>query len=356
VKPILVWFTLPWIGRVDVPAYFTLLTVGFGFALLVTWRESKKIDLDPDRIIDANLWMVVWGIIGARVLHLVADGHFHDYVNLCLDPTKVPAIDPPVTWCALSPTGKDPCGPDFLCDAARHVCYPPKDCWAALEVWRGGLAYYGGFIFAVAFAMWYLRRHKMPIGRVSDLAAPAIALGLFFGRMGCFFNGCCYGKETDSRFGLAFPRWSVPWRAQLDAGRIHMNEAMHPVHPTQLYEAIACLAIAALLYFVVRPRKRKDGEVLCGLLVFYGIARFVIEAFRDDDRGVLSGSGWSRTVGFLSTSQLISIPLVLAAAGLWIWLRRAGAAAADAPPPSSEPPAAAGPPAIPLSIPPVPPA
>ncbi len=102
--------------------------------------------MDGDRVLDTNLWMVVWGIIGARVLHLIADGHFHDYVNLCVNPKLVPAIDARVAQCVNAAQ----CGYDYLCDTVTHKCYPPKDCFAALEVWRGGLAYYGGFIFAVA--------------------------------------------------------------------------------------------------------------------------------------------------------------------------------------------------------------
>ncbi len=294
-RPILFWFDAPLIGRVEFPAYFTLLTIGFAFATWITAREAKRIELDHQLIIDANLWMVVWGLIGARVLHLIADGHFHDYVNLCVNPKLVPAIDPPVALCHIV-AGKDPCLPDFLCDTDRQVCYPPKDCFAALEVWRGGLAYYGGFLFAVAFAMYFLRRHKMPIGRVSDLAAPAISLGLFFGRTGCFLNGCCYGKLTTSHFGVRFPGLGVR-------------------HPTQLYEALACLAISAFLYYHVRPRKRHDGEMIAGLLILYAIARSVIEIWRDDDRGVFFG-------GYLSTSQIISIPLFAAGVYLLWRLRR----------------------------------
>ncbi len=325
-RPTLWWFDAPWVGRVDLPAYFTLLTIGFACAMWMTYRESKRIGLDPQLILDANLWMVVWGVIGSRVLHLIADGHIHDYVNLCIAPEKVKAIDPPVLWCAAG--AADRCAPDFLC-GADHACHPLKDCFAALEVWRGGLAYYGGFIFALAFAMWFLRRHKMPRGRVSDLAAPAISLGLFFGRVGCFLNGCCYGKETQSRFGVVFPGGagaafeSLAHRAQVDAGHIKMAEHALPVHPTQLYEAGACLAIAVFLYYWVRPRKRYDGDVIAAFMFLYAVARSLIEIFRDDDRGVFFG-------GYLSTSQLLSIPLAALAA--WIWWRprrrRAGMAAA----------------------------
>ncbi len=315
-KPILFAFHLPVVGEVTFPAYFTLLTLGFALAAFITWRESKRIDLDPDIIIDTNLWMVIWGIIGARVLHLIADGHFHEYVDLCVNPKNVKAVDALVSRC----TADAQCGYDYLCDLARNVCYPPQDCFAAVKVWRGGLAYYGGFVFAVAFGVWYCRHHKMPVGRVGDLSAPAIALGLFFGRMGCYFNGCCYGKETQSRFGVVFPRGSIAWRAQLDAGAITVNQAARAVHPTQLYEALACLLISAILYLVVRPRKRGDWDVMAMLFVLYGMARSIIEIFRDDDRGVFFG-------GWISTSQIISIPLVAAGLVMIFYNRRKARAA-----------------------------
>ena len=320
-KPVLFGFHLPLIGEVTFPAYFTLLTIGFAVATLVTYRESRKIKLDPQLIIDTNIWMVIWGIIGARVLHLVADGHFHDYVNLCLDPTKIKATDALVSYCTAdqqcfpkeSFLGFD-CGYPYLCDLAGHACHPARDCFAALEAWRGGLAYYGGFIFATAFAMWFLRRHKMPAGRVSDLASPAISLGLFFGRMGCFFNGCCYGKQTISRLGFVFPKYSTAWQAQVDAGLISRTQAALPVHATELYESAACLAISAILYFVVRPNKRHDFDVLAWLLILYGFARSMIEIFRDDDRGVFLGA--------ISTSQILSIPLVALGIFILYWTRR----------------------------------
>ena len=93
-----------------------------------------------------------------------------------------------------------------LCDAARGVCHPPRDCLAWAKVWRGGLAYYGGLLVATGYAFYYTRRRGISFLRVADLAAPAIALGLFFGRLGCFLNGCCYGKQTSSWVGVSFPR------------------------------------------------------------------------------------------------------------------------------------------------------
>jgi phosphatidylglycerol:prolipoprotein diacylglycerol transferase len=308
VKPILWSFTAPLLGEVTFPAYFTLLTIGFGLALILTVRESKKMGMDHERILDTNLWMVVWGIIGARLLHLIADGHFHDYVNLCTNPKVVEAIDAKVQWC----TNAAMCGYDYLCDTATHKCYPPKDCFAAIKIWRGGLAYYGGFLTAVPFAWWYVRRHNLGWWRTADLAAPGIMLGLFFGRLGCFLNGCCYGKPTSSFIGVVFPRGGAAWRQQVDEHLITATQSAMPVHPTQLYESIACFVCFAILYYVVRPRRRAFGQVFAWMLILYAIARTVCEIWRDDDRGVI--------LGFISTSQLISLPL--AAAGIWLLLRK----------------------------------
>jgi phosphatidylglycerol---prolipoprotein diacylglyceryl transferase len=307
VKPVLLAFQLPVLGEIVFPAYFTLLTIGFGLAMVLTVRESKKLGMDHERVLDTNLWMVVWGIIGARVLHLIADGHFQDYVNMCVDPKLVPAIDAKVAWCADAKQ----CGYDYLCDLVTHKCYPPKDCLMVFKVWRGGLAYYGGFLAAVPFAWYYVRKHALGWWRTADLAAPGIMLGLFFGRMGCYLNGCCYGKVTDGPLGVVFLRDGATWRAQLDAHLIQAHQDALPVHPTQLYEAMGCFLAFAILYYVVRPRRRAFGQVFAWMLILYAIARSIVEIWRDDDRGVFFG-------GYLSTSQLISLPL--AAAGVYLLL------------------------------------
>jgi phosphatidylglycerol---prolipoprotein diacylglyceryl transferase len=291
-RPVLFAFHAPLLGEVSFPAYFTMLTLGFGLAMILTVRESRRLGMDHERVLDTNLWMVVWGVIGARVLHLIADGHFHDYVNLCTNPKLVPAIDALASRCDTAAQ----CGYDYLCDTARHVCYPPKDCLAAFKVWRGGLAYYGGFVFAVVFAYYYVRKHGLGWWRTADLAAPGIMLGLVCGRLGCFLNGCCYGKPTSSWIGVAFPQ------------RPNVS-----VHPTQLYESAACFVIFCILYYVVRPRRRAYGHVFAAMLILYGIARSLVEIWRDDDRGVF--------FGFISTSQIISVPLI--AGGLFIlWTTR----------------------------------
>ncbi len=321
-KPIL-WrlpFELPVIGPVELYAYFTLLTIGFALAALLTVRDARKLGIDARRILDLNIWMVVWGIIGSRVLHVIADGHLHEYVNLCLDPRLVEAADARVLRCLSDATcslGKYATASglvDYQCDPVRHLCVPPRDCLVAFKVWRGGLAYYGGFLFSTAFGLYYLRRHRLPMWRVTDLAGYAIPLGLVFGRLGCVLNGCCFGRPTSSFLGLQFPGRGSAWRAQVEAGVIAKSAtAALPVQPTQLYESFACLAIFLYLYFWVRPRKRFDGQLFALFLMLYAVARSAIEILRADERGVI--------LGFLSTSQIISIPLF--ALGVYL-IRRLG--------------------------------
>ena len=324
-KPILWAFELPVIGKVTFPSYFTLLAVGFGFAILLTWRESKRLDINPDRIIDLNLYMIIFGVIGARVLHVIADGHFMDYVNMCVAPETIPAEGNVPAHC----TTDAQCGDYFLCDVAAGHCHPPRDCLLALKVWRGGLSYYGGFIFSVAFGLYYIYRHRMPMWRVTDLAAYAIPLGLFWGRMGCYLNGCCFGKVTDSRFGVVFPKGGATWRHQRDLGLLpHATAAALAVHPTQLYSSLTNLAIFAVLYWGIRPRRRFDGQVFWWFGILYAVGRSVIEVFRDDDRGVF--------FGFISTSQIISIPWLALS---FYMLRRLRRASLKKEPPTPEGPA-----------------
>lgn len=284
-KPVFVEFSLPIIGEVTFPAYMTMLLIAATAAIIFARRHAEAEGLDGDHIFDLGILLLLSGIVGARLLAVLTDGHVNDFINLCVDSKQVKAVDAQVSFC----TASSQCGYDYLCDTARNVCYPPRDCLASLKFWWGGLTYYGGFMLAVPVGMWYARRKQLNVLKVADVAAPAMMIALFFGRIGCYFNGCCYGSRTDSWVGVRFPN------------------RPGPVHPTQLYEAVTVVVLFVVLYFVVRPRKRNDGEVFGALLILYGIARSFLEIFRADPRGSL---------GPLSTSQLMSIPLV--ALGIWL--------------------------------------
>jgi phosphatidylglycerol:prolipoprotein diacylglycerol transferase len=319
-RPVLIDFGLdiPILGHLDLPSYFVLLTLSFIIGAWMTRREAPSLGLDRERVLDLNIYIVVWAIVGARFLHVIADGHFHDYVNLCVDNFKVAATEAKVSFCNAS----GECGWDYVCNVAAHTCHPPRDCFAALEVWRGGLTFYGGFLFATTFGLYFARKHSMGMWKVADLCAPWIAFGLALTRVGCFLNGCCFGKVTNVPWAVRFPIGSPAWESQRDAHLIANGAATLPVHPTEIYLALLNLLTFVALYFIIRRRKHFDGQVFAWLLILKGVFRSFVEVWRDDDRGVF--------FGWLSTSQIISLPLV--ALGIYLlWRgRRSSAPASEA--------------------------
>jgi phosphatidylglycerol:prolipoprotein diacylglycerol transferase len=286
------------------PSYFTLLVTGFMFATLLGVVWARRIGQNPDVIVDLGIAMLIAGVAGGRILHVLVDGYFWDYVHLCTDPSRV-------DW----PIGQSDCisaSYGGVWDEARKVCHPREtDCFAWAKFWAGGLTYYGGLIGASAAAVWLLRRDKFPFWKAADMAGFAVPLGLAFGRMGCLLAGCCYGKETSLPWGLSFPPRSPASLGEFKSGLLStdMTWSLH-VHPTQIYESAGSLAVAAAALLWVHPRKRYDGQVFLFFIVSYALVRFAIEFLRSDDRG--GGFG-------LSTSQWLG--LVLAAAAFLIHKR-----------------------------------
>ncbi|MBL8600574.1 MAG: prolipoprotein diacylglyceryl transferase [Myxococcales bacterium] len=296
--------------HIDLPAYFAMLAVGFALATWLGARWLGRLGQDREVVIDLGLAMVVAGVVGSRLLHVVADGHFWDYVHLCTDPSRV---DWHVSraYCEHASIGG-------VWDGARGVCHPREaNClqWAAF--WAGGLTYYGGLIGATGYAVYFLRREAFPFWKAADMAGFAVALGLAWGRMGCFLAGCCFGVQTARPWGAIFPAFSPASEAQF---REHVLPAESlpslPVHPTQLYESLGCLLIAAACYYGIAPRKRYDGQVFVWFLASYSVLRTLLEFLRNDERGGLLG---------LSTSQLISLAICLPLPWLAVQLKRRAA-------------------------------
>ena len=176
--------------------------------------------------------------------------------------------------------------------------------WAALQA--GGV-FYGGLLFGVAVAAWYTWRHKLGFASLADGYAPGIALGHGVGRLGCFSAGCCWGKPTDVPWAVTFTN---PYSAQLVGVPLGI-----PLHPTQLYEALAEAAIFGVLVLLWR-RRHFPGQIFASYLMLYAGARFVIEFFRDHPRG---GSLFG---GALSVPQVLSALLFVVGGLFWLLQRR----------------------------------
>ena len=197
-------------------------------------------------------------------------------------------------------------------DTAAGVCHPVKrNCFAWADLNAGGFAFYGGFVAAALFSIYFVRKHRLPQAKILDMAGWALMLGLAWGRMGCLLAGCCFGIRTDSVLGVVFPARSAASRAHWERGWLdsYRMESL-PVHFTQAYSSLAAVLIAAFVYIWLRPRKRFDGQVFCVSAGSYALFRFLIEFIRSDERGGILG---------LSTSQIIA--LCFAAFLIWLWRR-----------------------------------
>src|SRR6187551_2774541 len=273
---------LPFFGSgyaIPAPSYFVLLLTGFIFATLMGAIWAKRIGQDPDVIVDLGLAMLLAGIAGGRLLHVFADGYFWDYVHLCTDPSKVDWHLDRAQCLSADYSG--------VWDAARSVCKPQgRDCFAWARFYAGGLAYYGGFLGASLAAWYLLRADRFPFWKAADMAGMVVPLGLGFGRLGCLLAGCCFGETSSVPWALSFPPGSPASEAQSKAHLIpSVGDASLPVHPTQIYESGACFALAALLILWLHGRKRYDGQVFVAFVASYAAIRFVLELFRDDERG-----------------------------------------------------------------------
>ncbi len=214
------------IGFITVHTYGVFVALGF---LAGTWYvavHSQDV-LSKQQVYDFVFYLIIAGLIGARLLYVLIN--FPYYSNNLLE---------------------------------------------ILQIWKGGLVYYGGFFCVLIFAYFYCKNKKIDIFKLVDVFSPALALGHVFGRIGCFFSGCCYGKVSACALAIA--------------GK----------HPTQLYEAFGNLIIFFILNKFLKSNHKK-GYVFVWYMFLYSLLRFCVEFFRGDDRGVFFLS--------LSPAQNISI-------------------------------------------------
>jgi phosphatidylglycerol:prolipoprotein diacylglycerol transferase len=259
------------VGGYGLHTYGVAIAVAFLVAIFVGTRTAARTGVDADKVRDLCFWLLVSSLVGARLLFIITN--IPDYVRLCRE---------------------------------------GGDCWRALRVWEGGLVFYGGFFGALVAGVWYMRRVGLPFWRTADILAPSVALGHFFGRLGCWAAGCCWGAESSSRLAVTFPPDSLVFQDYVARGALEATAAhTPPVHPVQLYEAFGDLALFFALYLLGR-RKRWDGQVLVAYLIGYSVLRFVVEWFRGDVARKF-------VVGSLSTSQAIALGAAALGGILWAW-------------------------------------
>ena len=229
------------IGPITLHMYGLMIAIGFFAALEMTLRRGRKQGYDEDIIYGIFFCAIIGGMAGTRLLYYIVE---------------LPAIikNPSILW-------------NF----------------------KNGYVVYGGIIGGIVTSMVYCRMKKTAFLPYFDLVMPAVSFAQGFGRIGCLFAGCCYGRETDAWYGITFH-----------------NSGFAPngvkLIPTQLISSAGDFLICGLLLAYAR-RSPRTGRVAAAYLLLYGVGRFAVEFLRNDYRG---------SVGALSTSQLISIGIVAA--------------------------------------------
>jgi len=242
-KPIL--FSL---GPLQIHSYGVLIASGLLISAYFLTRRAHQdgFPSPPERVLDLILITVVGGFLGARIYYVIQNFEWY-----ALNPVKVFAI------------------------------------------WEGGLIFYGGVIGSLLALFLFMKFKKIPLLKGLDFLIPYVALTHAFGRMGCFFNGCCYGRESHLPWAIQFPHFD------------------YPVHPTQLYEVVFNFCLFLFLN-TQYPKRRFDGQIISLYLILYAVGRFGIEFFRGDNPIWLM---WT-------SSQWVSLGVLIVALIFFGWCRR----------------------------------
>lgn len=200
-----------------------MLVVSFLVAILFVKRAAKHFNISPVIIENLAFYVMLGVIVGGRLLYVMF--HWHQYAH---------------------------------------------DLLGILRVWEGGMMFYGGFIGGLVAGLVYLQRQQISVLLLGDIIAPAVALGEFFTRIGCFLNGCCFGTPSELPWALKFPDNCVAGGSSV---------ADFTLHPTQIYASLFGLA----LFFFLKVRlykPHKTGEIFSLYLIFSGTFRFSIDFIR----------------------------------------------------------------------------
>jgi len=230
---------------IPVYSYGFMMAAAFLICLLLILRRCRVLGIEPQQVLDLGLCIIIAGILGARVLYIILNGRYYFQ-----HPLEV-----------------------FLLN-------------------KGGLIFYGGLICALLAGYIMLKKRRLPVLKIADLFFVYLPLGHAIGRIGCFLNGCCYGRPAEVLWAVRFPAYSM------------VGQRWGPdnlVHPVQIYSSLANLVIFIILSLRI-GYKKYDGQIILDYLLLYGLARYCLEYFRADNPVVICG---------LNVPQLMSLSMVI---------------------------------------------
>ena len=221
------------LGPLTVHWYGIMVALGYLASVFAMLRLKENAGLDTEQVFDLSMITIVAGLLGSRIFYVIQ------------------------FW------SRDGFADNFF---------------LIFRIDKGGLVFYGGFICALAGIWIYCRRKKFSVLKVMDMMAPALAAGHAFGRIGCFLQGCCFGKPTELPWAVFFPQGTLPASRfpDLSSG----DSCSVGIHPVQIYESLSNFAIFGILFAL--SGRMKPGRIAATYLIAYGVMRFIWEFFRGD--------------------------------------------------------------------------
>jgi len=259
---------------IPIYAYGFMLMVGFLVVVFVARIKAKSEGLNPEDISNLGIYTIFVGILGGRTFYVIQN--LGSYKHNILD---------------------------------------------IFKIYEGGLVFYGGLLASIAAVIVYTKIRKLPALKTIDIIAYAFALGIIFGRIGCFLNGCCWGDvcSPDLPWAVTFPKsvdansiidGSPAFLHHLGLGLVSVSDSRSlPIHPTQIYSALGNLSIFFIINAFFKHRRR-DGEITLMFCALYSVMRFTVEIFRDDNPPLFDGMTISQNASILVLAASVTLFII----------------------------------------------
>ena len=252
------------LGPIYIRFYGIILMLGALAGAWLATREAKRRGHEPEIVWDLLTYLLVGGIIGARIWHIL---------------TPSPSSGVTAGW---------------------YLTHPLD----AMAIWKGGLGIPGAIIGGAIVLYFYTRRHKLSFAEWADIASPSLALGQAIGRWGNYFNQELYGDPTD-----------LPWKIFIaPEHRLPEYSNVEYYHPLFLYESIWNLGNMFLLLWISRrfADRLKDGDIFLIYLIIYPIGRFLLDFLRLD----------ASMVNGININQMVMAVVAICASAALYWRHR----------------------------------
>ena len=219
--------TIITIGNFELKWYSFLLLIAFTLGSVLIYINSKKYNLDKNKIIDLIFYLILFSVIGARIYYVIFN-------------------------------------------IGYYIKYPIE----IIKVWEGGLAIHGGIIAGILYLLYFCNKNKINILSLTDLIVPSLAIGQAIGRWGNFFNQEAYGPivKYEVLKGLHIPNFII--------NGMYIDN--HYYYPTFLFESIWCFLIFITIIILMKINKKSLGLYTSIYLIMYGVERFIVESLRQD--------------------------------------------------------------------------